>query len=159
MEEECHELKSIKYKSMLLNGSNDEKEETVENLHNSNLDSFLEEEKSCVKNEPWIKLNKTEKLIKFREYIDTYGNEHKLNNSDKEELFKFISINLDRKRFLKAKEVNYDRDTQTIISIPSLSYNNTTKKFTLKRSDKRQSTLKSLAPKKTKDKKNIDINN
>ena len=35
MSNECVELKNIKYKSMLLNGNGDEKEETVENLSNS----------------------------------------------------------------------------------------------------------------------------
>jgi hypothetical protein len=35
-------------------------------------------------------------------------------------------------------------------------YNNTTKKFTLKRCEKRQSTLKSLAPKKSRVKKIIE---
>ena len=55
---ECHELKSIKYKSMLLNGNNDKKE-TVENV--SNLDFFLEDEKKNTINEPWTKLDKTTK--------------------------------------------------------------------------------------------------
>ena len=57
---------------------------------------------------------------------------------------------MDRKRLLKAKEVIYNKEIGKIQSIPSLSYNVTTKKFTLKRCEKRQSTLKSLAPKKNK---------
>lgn len=157
MTDECVELKNIKYKSMLLNSSNEEVEETVENL--SNLDSFLQEEKNNNSNEPWIKLNKTTKLIKFQEFIEKYSIENKLSQDDKEDLFKFLSTNLDRKRFLKTKEVNYDKDLGLIISIPSLFYNSSNKKFTLKRCEKRVSTLKSLAPKKTKNKKNIDINN
>jgi hypothetical protein len=157
MTDECVELKNIKYKSMLLNGSNEEVKETVENV--SNLDSFLEEEKQTNSNEPWIKLNKTTKLIKFQEFVEKYSIDNKLNQDETTDLFKFLSTNLDRKRFLKTKEVNYDKDSGVIISIPSLFYNSSNKKFTLKRSDKRQSTLKSLAPKKTKNKKNIDINN
>lgn len=157
MTDECVELKNIKYKSMLLNGSNEEVKETVENV--SNLDSFLEEEKQTSSNEPWIKLNKTTKLIKFQEFVEKYSIDNKLNQDETTDLFKFLSTNLDRKRFLKTKEVNYDKDSGIIISIPSLFYNSSNKKFTLKRSDKRQSTLKSLAPKKTKNKKNIDINN
>jgi len=157
MTDECVELKNIKYKSMLLNGSNEEIKETVENV--SNLDSFLEEEKQTSFNEPWIKLNKTTKLIKFQEFVEKYSIDNKLNQDETTDLFKFLSTNLDRKRFLKTKEVNYDKDSGVIISIPSLFYNSSNKKFTLKRSDKRQSTLKSLAPKKTKNKKNIDINN
>jgi|UniRef100_A0A6C0CXW6 hypothetical protein len=157
MTDECVELKNIKYKSMLLNSSNEEVEETVENL--SNLESFLQEEKNNSSNEPWIKLNKTTKLIKFQEFVEKYSIENKLSQDDKLDLFKFLSTNLDRKRFLKTKEVNYDKDSGIIISIPSLFYNSSNKKFTLKRSEKRVSTLKSLAPKKTKNKKNIDINN
>lgn len=157
MTDECVELKNIKYKSMLLNSSNETVEETVENL--SKLESFLQEEKNNSSNEHWIKLNKTTKLIKFHEFVEKYSIENKLSQDDKLDLFKFLSTNLDRKRFLKTKEVNYDKDFGIIISIPSLFYNSSNKKFTLKRCEKRVSTLKSLAPKKTKNKKNIDINN
>lgn len=157
MTDECVELKNIKYKSMLLNGSNEEVKETVENI--SNLDSFVEEKKQTITNEPWIKLNKTTKLIKFQEFVEKYSINNKLNQDETTDLFKFLSTSLDRKRFLKTKEVIYDKDSGVIISIPSLFYNSSNKKFTIKRSDKRQSTLKSLAPKKNKNKKNIDINN
>lgn len=125
----------------------------------SNLDSFLEEEKNANSNDPWIKLNKTTKLIKFQEFVEKYSIENKLSDEEKIDLSKFLSTNLDRKRFLKTKEVNYDKDSGCIISIPSLFFNTTNKKFTLKRCDKRVSTLKSLTPKKMKNKKNIDINN
>ena len=154
---ECVELKNIKYKSMLLTGNNDEVKETVENI--SNFDTFLEDNSFNHSNEPWIKLDKTTKLIKFKQFIDKYAIDNKLSNEEISDLSKFLSSNLDRKRFLKAKEVNYDKDNGIILSIPSLLYNSSTKKFTLKRSDKRQSTLKSLAPKKCRNKKNIDINN
>ena len=66
MSNECVELKNIKYKSMLLNGNGDEKEETVENL--SNLDVFLADEKKSISNEPWTKLDKTTKLLKFNDF-------------------------------------------------------------------------------------------
>ena len=79
----------------------------------------------------------------------------------------FISTSLDRKKLQRTKDVTYDTNTGIIKSIPCLSFNKTSKKFTLKRCDKRPSTLKSLAPKKTKGKKidksdkddKIDINN
>ena len=159
MSNECVELKNIKYKSMLLNGNGDEKEETVENL--SNLDLFLADEKKSISNEPWTKLDKTTKLLKFNDFIDEYIEQHKYSQDDKTSLFNFLSTNLDRKRLLKTKEVLYNKETGKILSIPSLIYNTGAKKFTLKRCDKRQSTLKSLAPKKNRVKKNdkIDINN
>ena len=142
---------------MLLNSSNEESKETIENI--SNFDSFLEEEKTGNSNEPWIKLNKTIKLVKFQEFVNKYQIDNNITDQEKIDLFKFLANNLDRKRFLKTKEVNYDKDNGIILSIPSLFYNSSNKKFTLKRCDKRQSTLKSLAPKKNRNKKNIDINN
>ena len=144
---ECHELKSIKYKSMLLNGNNDKKE-TVENV--SNLDFFLEDEKKNTINEPWTKLDKTTKLLKFNDFVNEYIKQNEDYDNINNNLFNFLSGNLARKRLLKAKEVLYDKDNGKIISIPSLLYNNNTKKFTLKRCEKRQSTTKSLAPKKCK---------
>ena len=166
MSNECIELKNIKYKSMLLSGNSEEPVETVENL--SNLEHFLAGEKKNSSNEVWTKLDKTTKLLKFTEFTNDYCTQHNNGEDDKNELFIFLHTNLDRKRLLKVKEVIYDKDTGKIKSIPSLMYNSSTKKFTLKRCDKRPSTLKSLAPKKNKNKKTddteviddkIDINN
>ena len=166
MSNECIELKNIKYKSMLLSGNSEEPIETVENI--SNLEHFLAGEKKNSSNEVWTKLDKTTKLLKFGEFTNDYCTEHNHGEHDKNELFVFLHTNLDRKRLLKEKEVIYDKDTGKIKSIPSLMYNSSTKKFTLKRCDKRPSTLKSLAPKKNKNKKTdnieviddkIDINN
>ena len=151
---ECIELKNIKYKSMLINGNmNDNIKETVENM--SNLDLFLSDEKQNISNEPWIKLDKTTKLQKFKQYVTTNHSDE--TETDRNTLYNYLAINLDRKKLLKAKDVVYDKDTGIITSVPSLLYNTTTKKYTLKRCEKRQSTLKSLAPKKNKGNK-IDIN-
>lgn len=154
MSNECVELKNIKYKSMLLSGKSEEPEETVENM--SNLDHFLAGEKKNSSNEVWTKLDKTTKIIKFDEFVTEYCNENNYNSQDKIDLNVFLNTNLDRKRLLKAKEVIYDKESGKIKSIPSLMYNTVSKKFTLKRCEKRQSTLKSLAPKKSRVKKIIE---
>jgi hypothetical protein len=154
---ECVELKNIKYKSMLLNGNNnDNVKETIDNMNN--LDVFLADEKQSISNEPWTKLDKTTKLQKFKVFISTAHKDE--SEESQEELYRYLAINLDRKKLLKTKDVIYDKDVGIITSIPALLYNTTSKKFTLKRCEKRQSTLKSLAPKKLKGKKidKIDIN-
>jgi hypothetical protein len=158
MSDECNELKTIKYKSMLLKNNNDEKEELKENV--KNMEDFLLNENTTKFSEPWNKLNKTYKLLKINEYVDKFAKEKKYNDKQKEDLLGFLTMNIDRKRLLKSKEVIYDKDKQEIINIPGLTLNNTTKKFTLKRVDKKPSTMKSLAPKKNKKKKEkIDLNN
>jgi hypothetical protein len=55
---------------------------------------------------------------------------------------------LDRKRFQRVKDVDYDKSTGKIKDIPALFFNKSTNHFTLKNIDKRVSTLKSLPPKK-----------
>ena len=60
----------------------------------------------------------------------------------------------------RAKDVEYVKETGIIKSIPNLMFNQKTRKFTLKRCEKRQSTLKSLgnpaAIKKTREKSKRD---
>jgi hypothetical protein len=51
---------------------------------------------------------------------------------------------LDKKKLQHVKDVLCDKVTGKIVAIPTLHFNVTTKKFTLKRGEKRVSTLKSL---------------
>ena len=148
-EDECLELKNIKYKTMLQCGNKTFHETKSEN-DMTNLDSFLENEKNNNKIEPWCKLDKTIKTQKIMEYIVVYKN---ANNLDEEEtilLANYLKDCLDRKKLTRVKDVVYDKENGTIKEIPGLTYAKTTKHFTLKCMDKnRVSTLKSLAPKKT----------
>jgi len=144
--EECHELKNIKYKTMLLNGN--PLQETKSSNDLSNLDKFLENEKNTNSNEPWCKLNKTIKTKKLLEYVEVYKKEKHLQDDEAKLLVTFLKDSLDRKKLLRVKDVIYDKNTGTIKDIPALTFTKSNKHFTLKNMDKRVSTLKSLAPKK-----------
>lgn len=145
--EECLELKSIKYKSMLLSGGAPVQEtKPTDNMFD--LDHFLENEKNNNKMEPWSKLDKTEKIKKIMFFSEIYKEQ---NNSTEEEinlLIQFLKDCLDRKRLSRVKDVIYDKTTGVIIDIPALHYNKSNKHYTLKNTEKRVSTLKSLPPKK-----------
>ena len=76
-----------------------------------------------------------------------------------EELVKNTFLQL----LMKTKDVVYDKEKHEITSIPTLFFNATNKKFTLRVNEKHVSTLKSLTPKrlteknkKSKDDVNID---
>lgn len=141
---DCVELRNIKYKSMLLKKTSP-KQVTK---HNSNIDDFLEKERTQNKEDQWVKLDKTMKMKKVGAFVETYASENCLCVKDKNALSEFLTCSLDQKKLFKTKEVLYDKVTGTIKSIPCLVYCPTSvKKFTLKRCEKRQSTLKSLAPK------------
>jgi hypothetical protein len=141
---DCVELRNIKYKSMLLKKTSP-KQVTK---HNLNIDDFLEKERTQNKEDQWVKLDKSMKMKKMSAFVEIYANEHVLCAKDKVALYDFLTSSIDQKKLVKTKEVVYDKLTGTIKSIPCLVHcPASVKKFTLKRCEKRQSTLKSLAPK------------
>ena len=142
---ECQELKNIKYKTMLLNGV--PFNETISSNNISNLDKFLENEKTTNKNEPWSKLNKTVKTKKMIDYVEIYKKQNNLNEEESNLMIIFLKDCLDRKKLIRVKDVIYDKENGNIKDIPAICYIKNIKHFTLKNIDKRISTLKSLAPK------------
>lgn len=144
--EDCQELKNIKYKTMLLNGA--PLHETKSSNDMSNLEKFLEAEKLTNSNEPWCKLNKTIKTKKLLEYIEIYSKEKKLEEEEIELLTNFLKESLDKKKLSRVKDVVYDKIIGIVKDIPALTYIKSNKHFSLKNMDKRISTLKSLTPKK-----------
>ena len=139
--------KNIKYKTLFSNSNNEHKEHNDVNL--SNLDKFLEEEKVTNSNEPWSKLDKTCKIKKLVLFADIYKETKQLSEEEYSHLIAFFKDCLDKKKLQRVKDVIYDKSTGLIKDIPALSYNKQSNHFTLKNIDKRVSTIKSLAPKKT----------
>lgn len=158
---ECKELKTIKYKTMLLSGNPDINPNIKDNI--SKIDMLLEKESNMNKSEPWSKLDKTIKLNKINDYINTLTKEHKLNSIEIKNVKKELHNALDKKQLQRIKDINYDKESGIINNIPNLHFNKNTRKFTMKRSEKQVSTLKSLGPKKSastkksKDKDKIDL--
>ena len=150
--EVCAELQNIKYKTMLLKGTPQKELKISGSL--DNLEKFLENEKNTnndtLNEQPWNKLDKTAKLKKCAVFVEAYVSEHELNTEERLILTTFLKDCLDRKKLQRVKDVDYDKMTGQIKNIPSLLYNKSSKHFTLKNTDKRVSTLKSLPPKKMK---------
>ena len=149
MGDECLELKNIKYQTMLLN-NNSKIKVTTPNI--DNIEKYLEKEKELNKTKPWSKLGKASKLNRIYEYINEFANKHKYSEIQKKQLKSYLLHCLDRKKLQRMKDVVYDMKTNKIKSIPGLVFNKQKNKFTLKRQDKKTSTLKCLAPKKGKGK-------
>jgi hypothetical protein len=158
--EEGIELKNIKYKSMLLNGSSWPESYSNSSQNLTSLDIFLENEKNNNVNEPWSKLDKTLKTKKLLIFAENYKQEKNLNDEEFNQFVIFLKDCLDRKKLQRVKDITYDKITGIIKDIPGLTHNKIKNHFTIKNLDKRISTSKSLAPKKIKGTvKNIAINN
>lgn len=144
--DECLELKNIKYKTMLMNGSTMAETKTSSDM--DNLEKFLETEMSQNKSEPWCKLNKTIKTRKLLVFVELYKEKHDLTTDESNILIRFLKDCLSKKRLSRVKDVTYDKETGVVKDIPALLFNKSTKRFTLKNTEKRVSTLKSLPTKK-----------
>lgn len=137
-------LKNINYKNMLLTGNYNLLKPDV--ITNPNIDDILENEKNANKSDPWNKLDKSAKVGKLKEFAARHGKSENHTEQEITSLYQFLVGALEQKKLMRAKDVIYDKTTGTITSIPCLIYHAGFKKFTLKRCEKRQSTLKSLAP-------------
>ena len=137
-------LKSINYKNMLLTGNYNMLKPDI--VTNPNIDDILENEKNANKRDPWNKLDKSGKVVKLKEFATRHGKKENHTEQEITALYQFLVSALEQKKLMRAKDVIYDKATGEITSIPCLIYHAGFKKFTLKRCEKRQSTLKSLAP-------------
>ena len=150
MSDECVELQNIKYQTMLLNGNS----KVVSTKKDSgNIVSFLNKEKAINKDKPWSKLGKHLKIKLLFAYIDKFCEDNKCTDTEKKELRKYITRCLERKKLTRVKDVVYDSKNGIIKNIPGLTFDKAKRKFTLRKLDrKNKSTLRGLAP--TKSKKN-----
>ena len=141
------EIKSAQYQAAL-NSSKSNK--TLNNDNLSDVGSILDSELNRNKKEPWCKLNQTEKVQKLNDFAIKLGKEKEFSLSEIRKLQTYLSTALSRKKLQKVKDVSYDKENGVIKSIPTLNFNTTEKRFTLKRSDRRTCTTKSLGLGKTR---------
>ena len=161
--DECNELKNITYKTMMSKSFGEKKNTSLHNNNKniSNIEVFLDKERKINKGEPWNKIDKTEKIKQLSDYVDSIIETYSLTETETNDLKEYLSASLDKKKLLCVKDVQYDKLCGKIKTIPCLHYNATSRKFTLKRNEKRVSTLKSLGKgnslKATKETKPIEI--
>ena len=152
--DKCQELVNIEYQNMLLNGgkkNEGKNKEPVGTIYN--IEDFLEKEKLYESKQPWGKLNKIKKFQKINEYIDSFSKKNNISDKNKSEVLSNIKNALNKKKLQRIKDVVYNKETGVIKSIPALEFDKEKLTLTLKNNEKKQSTLKSLAPKKIDGKK------
>jgi hypothetical protein len=141
---EASRVKAMKYKNMGIPLNNRKNTTSL-----SNLEAMLETERIENDNENWSKLSKTVKIKKLLIYAEKYREENNLSDEDYNKLILFFKDCLDKKKLQRVKDVEYNRETCEIISIPSLLHNKTSNHFTLKNIYKKVSTIKCLPKKKS----------
>lgn len=124
----------------------------------AHIDEILRNEAKQNIKETWRKLDKTTKVTKLAEYSRKIGQEQNMNDEETINLSKYLIESLDRTRLISVKDVIYDNKTGEIENIPCLHITGPNK-YTLKRVEKRGSTLKALGPRKSKKKEKIEVIN
>jgi hypothetical protein len=148
----CLELDNIKYKTMLEHGAKSEMVPKAKSNNAKDIENYLEQEKNQRKHLTWSRLDRTSKIKKLHEYAENYCNEKKLTVKELQELKTYFTRSINRKKLLRVKEVTYDKEKECITDVPNLIFNKA-RKFTLKRSAQRSSTLSSLGPGNTRKKR------
>ena len=148
--DDCTELKNIQYQNMLLSNSSVSKQ-VIPNIEN--MENFLKKEKEVNKNIPWNKLGKTKKVLIINKFIIVYSKKNKLTTKQSTLLKKFLINCIERKKLQKIKDVDYNKEKEIINGIPNLSFNKKSEKYYIKKTDKKGSTTRHLAPKTKKNKK------
>ncbi len=153
------------YNNMSLNENN--KVIPINNQHinptqltHSDLNKLLENEITTNYNnvKTWNKLDKMTKIEKLYNYVDIIKTTEELTQKECVELKAYLRTCIDRKKLGKSKEVIYDKESGEIKSLPVLQIiKKGTKKFTLKQTDKKDSTLKNLPSMKVKKTKETTV--
>lgn len=134
------ELKTLRYKIMLMNGNTPvEVAPPAKNTY-ANLQQFLEKEKNNNNKENWSKLNKSVKHKKIADFVTAYTASNELTEEEKERLLEVLKQNMLRGKLTKNKEVNYDKTKGVIKDMPCLVFNKTTRHFTIKNMDAQKHT-------------------
>lgn len=139
----AHIIKNIQYRNILHNTSGGTSaratvsEETLDAFLTANIDA------ATTSKLPWNKLNKTTQLKKLVDFAENVAKQKNYGADEKQNLVDFFKKCLDNKRLQRIKDVKYDVETGTVIDIPILLYNKSTRHFTLKNTDKINTTIKS----------------
>ena len=150
----CKEYMNLNYKNVVEKGKPLKiNRKTVNN--DDILNNFLNNDIENNKNDVWSKLNKTVKLKKINNFSDVLEEEYNLDENEKEGVKTYLHNLIDKKLLLKNNDVIYDKNKGELVKINNLSFSNKTRKFCIKKNEKKtiiSSALKNL--KKDKNKNN-----
>ena len=118
MSDDCHELKNIKYQTMLLNSNMNivpKKEES-----DINMESFMEQDKLKKKKKTWSKLDNGHKLNRIKQYGMVVKEEYNLSDNDTKKLQKLLINACNDNKLNKSADIMYNVDEGSIIKIKIL---------------------------------------
>ena len=127
----------------------------VDYLNTEECMTLINNKCTKITKEPWNRLGRTahiEKLTIFSE--TTLKDEYSLKENEIKECIEFLIKMNERKRFSRQKDINFNRETSIIVSIPILVFNEATRQFTLQ-SERKLNTVKNTTATKKQGKSKV----
>ena len=146
-EENISIKKKTKYVPNISNNQNNSNNDSNNYSNKSEIDDLLEKEKNNLYKNPWNKLDNTTKNNLFKQYILLEKEAHSLDDNQTSILHKLLIKNI--KKINKNSDVDYNSDDGVLNKIHILSYDISTKSFTLNFTQKKSKSA-------TKSKSNLD---
>ena len=138
------QLAGLRYRAGCGDGRNNGSAEAARGRSVEDVDSILQTDSEASDAKPWARLDQTTRVAKLKEYAKAFCDKRDLGNEACDQVTKVLLTGLTRRRLTAARDVVYTPDTGTITAVPALIQVGKTRRFTLKRADRRVSTLKSL---------------
>tara|TARA_A100001015_G_C14693065_1_gene595195 strand:- start:238 stop:705 length:468 start_codon:yes stop_codon:yes gene_type:complete len=92
--------------------------------------------------EPWNRLGRTAHIEKLTTFVETIlKDEYSLTESETKDGIEFLIKMNERKRFSRQKDITFNRETSSVVAIPILVFNETTRQFSLQ-SERKLNTVK-----------------
>ena len=146
-EENVSIKKKTKYVPNISNNQNNSNNDSNNYSNKSEIDDLLEKEKNNLYKNPWNKLDNTTKNNLFKKYVLLEKESHSLDDNQTRILQNLLTKNI--KKINKNSDVDYNSDDGVLNKIHILSYDISTKSFSLNFTQKKSKSA-------TKSKSNLD---
>ncbi|ADX05952.1 hypothetical protein 162322560 [Organic Lake phycodnavirus 1] len=129
LKSDCKEYNALNYRTLIHTGST---------LHTTNvvtteesLANFLNDDMDKNRKGIWSKLTKTAKIVKIKKYIKDIRESYNLTQDEVNKTTNLLTKMIERKKLSKNNELVYNQDSGHIESIPGLTFNKTSRVFSL----------------------------
>ena len=125
----CKEYQALQYKTMINNGTNIDTK-IVNETNEDKINNFLENEIAKNKKQPWIKLTRTNKVQKLKQYLkDIATPEYNLTQDELVQSEYYLIQCLERKKLHKNNEVLYNDENGLLEGLQSVLFDTEKRKF------------------------------
>ena len=123
--------KPIQLKDIERRSRNNMQKKTTE-LSETDINKMIDAEKDKKYNQTWTRLDNGSKLNRLLLYSEKCKEEYELSDNEHKKLQKLLISAVNKNKFSKISEINYDKDNGNITEIKVLQFNEDTRTFNLK---------------------------